>query len=778
MDPLYQNSEPAHNPDDQKSIFQMAGILLEKIWIFILMILVGVAMAYWYLQQEETLYSSRAILQLEQREPTAIGGGQTQDGDLRAADLLRTVEQNLTTDDLFGRIVEANDLKNDPGFVEHLDGRKPGKQRLVRQVASRVTVKARRGTRLIDVWVDDTDPERAQLLATSLVEEAIRQQFELRAAGSAMANEFLQKEAARLKQNLETSETALQEYKESNNAVSLEERQDITVEKLREINMNVTEAKANRLRLEADLAQVSSMERDARALLNVQSIANAPEVLDAAKKITDQEAVIGNLRQRYLPKHPAYVQATSQLEELNEAMRRSALVAADRLQSEYNAALSSEQRLEQSLRDQEQVALDLNKLSVQYNVLSRQVESDLQLHEAVMKRLGETELAMGFGQSIFRVVQSPVIPGSPSWPKTNLIYILGAFAGGIVGAGLILALTLFDSSFRSIGQAEKATGYSVVGVIPAIDATTVGSRPPSALSKALRYCMPTSLRKNLHPLDSLYVVDQPTSAIAEAFRSLRAVMLLLSSKQSNDYQQSSSNSSGPQVIIFTSAMPSEGKSFCAANYATSLALAGHRTVLIDADLRRPMVDSYFENKDEAPGLGQHLQGRPVDECIQSTRVERLSVITAGDLIENPAEAFSGPVMGELINALRSRFDRIVIDSAPVNSVSDTLLIANVADAVCLVVLAASTSAASVRRACGSLVKAKAKLSGLILNRMPTSAGLNYNYYYSTTDKRNKAARIKRRSGRGYSGTPAGSQKQKSPATAAESLPEQKELVTK
>ena len=717
--------------------------LLERAWLILLLVLLCTGAAYYYIVNEEVLYSSKAIVQLEQREPTAIGGGGAQDvGDLRAAELLKTVEQNLLTDDLFLRLVETNKLAEDPGFLEHKDGVPPGKQKLARLLASRTTVKARRGTRLIDITIEDTDPARAQVLAKSLIQESVRQQYELRAGGSAVANEFLTQEAERLKKNLEQSEYQLQRYKEDNNAVSLEERQNITVEKLRELNLNVTVAKNVRLRLESDLALSKSYGDKADALLSIPSIANASEVLDAKRKITDQEALLANLRERYLPKHPKFIQGVSQLEELREGVKRAAILAADRLQNEWSIAKATEEKIEGSLADQEKAALALNKLAVQYKILARQVQSDLTMYQSVMQRMGETELAKGFTQSIFRVVQWPLLPTSPSWPKSTLILILAAFAGVVLGSGCILLLNLMDTSIRNPEQAEALTGFEVHGAIPIIDPTTTGARSPSPIAKFLRYAMPHFLGKKLPASSSLFVLLHPQSAVAEAVRSLRASILLVFSKMEKSQAEDAKESSGDpkpndrakdpaRVILFTSALASEGKSFCGANFATSLAQAGFRTLLVDADLRRPMVGAFFELPGTNPGLGQIFNGTSAETCIRTTPTDGLLVLQAGHGIDNPSEAFSGPKMKNLLQELKSQFDWIVIDSAPVNAVSDTLLISNLADAVCLVIMAAKTSATSVRRALESLRKSGAKVSGVILNRMPASSGLNYNYYYSS-----------------------------------------------
>ena len=205
----------------------------------------------------------------------------------------------------------------------------------------------------------------------------------------------------------------------------------------------------------------------------------------------------------------------------------------------------------------------------------------------------------------------------------------------------------------------------------------------------------------------------------EAFRSLRASLGLLGREEDR------------KVVLFTSAVPSEGKSFCCVNYAVAYAQQGKRTLVVDFDLRKPSLAETFGVKGDMPGVTDVMLGKePLEKCVQTTRFDNLFLLTAGRMVPNPAELISGPWSKQLIHEAAAKFDHVVLDNAPINAVSDALLIVKEAQTVCLVMHARRTSARVVGRALEMLRRAGGKPSGLVLNFLPQSAGSGYYYYYS------------------------------------------------
>jgi capsular exopolysaccharide synthesis family protein len=273
------------------------------------------------------------------------------------------------------------------------------------------------------------------------------------------------------------------------------------------------------------------------------------------------------------------------------------------------------------------------------------------------------------------------------------LIIAGALLAGLfLGLVLIFGLNAFDSSLKTVDRAEKALALPAVGAVPKA-AKDAGS--------------------------DLITLQEPHGAVAEAFRTLRTSMSLLGKE------------SDRRSFLFTSAIPGEGKSFCSINYAVALAQQGLRTLLIDADLRLPTIGKRLFEDQPHPGTSDVLAAlTPLDQAVRPAKVENLFVMTAGNRAPNPAELLSGGGFGELVQKALTTYDRVVIDSAPVNAVADSLLLVRHVQSVCLVVHAAKTPRKAVQRACQKLAEAGGKPVGFILNRLPAHGGVGYYYHYS------------------------------------------------
>ena len=659
-------------PLDGIDFQEILHVLLEKAWLIIVCIIVGGALGGAYITRTPRIFASREVIQVDQQAQKVINIQEVAPEELQSSEILKTIEQNLVSLTLFERVAKANNMPGDGA-----------------QLAAKVSAKIRLGTRLIDIVAEDQNPETAQMIAHSIVKEFVRQNVEVRTLSTQVAGEFLVEEAKRLKARLEKSEQALQTYKEQTQAVSLEDRQNITVEKLKDLNQRLTEAKTECLRLESDHADVDKFAGDSERISKISSVAVNPALVDFKRSITAQEAVIAALSERYRAKNPKLIQAQNQLDNLQARLSAEIMKAASAVVAFYKAAKNTEQKFEQALREQEQAALSLTKLSIPYNVLVREVESDRALYEAVLKRMKETDVTRELEQNSVRIIEPASLPKAPIRPDKIRIALL-ALAGGLAaGLGLSFGLNALDNSFKTGEKAERVLGLPLLGAIPR------------------------------NPGDAPLVFSDATSAGAEAFRSLRTALSLLGKVEQR------------KVTLFTSAVPAEGKSFCAINHAISLAQQGLRTLLIDADLRRPSVATTLLGKAITPGLSDMLAGlASIDRAVHPGGEEHLFIMPAGNRAPNPAELLARSDFAALIALSAKHFDRIVIDTAPINAVSDTLLLVEHAHSVCLVVRAASTSRKAVLRATAALTAAGHRPVGVILNRLLSRHGAPYYYHYT------------------------------------------------
>ena len=447
---------------------RLANLLRAKAWIIATVICVTFLAAVGYIVWTPKIYVSRAVIQVPQ-ETRKVFNISDESGDKpETLDYLNTVVQAFTSRNLMLRVIETTGLGKDPGFAPpRKDGSPYTDIELANRMAQKVEISVRRGTRLVDVTVSDKNPQMAQELAVAFVKEFLRESFEQRRGLSRLANEFLQEEAQELKAKLEQAERKLQAYRMENKAVSLEERQNIIVEKLKELNTTVTEAKTSRLRIEADLDQFKKINpENVDELLRISSVSKIPQVALIREQLLKAETVFAAFKKRYGQAHPKYIEALTSVANLKESLADALSKAGDTLTREYEAAREAEEKLDQSLQEQEQKAMELNRIAIPYNVLQRDVESDRALFESINLRLKETQITGGFDNPPFYMIEDPLVATSPSKPRKKLILAFALVLGVTLGVGVVIGKDAIDSSLRTVDEAESYLELPALASIP------------------------------------------------------------------------------------------------------------------------------------------------------------------------------------------------------------------------------------------------------------------------------------------------------------------------
>jgi uncharacterized protein involved in exopolysaccharide biosynthesis len=350
-------------------------VLLRRWWIIALVSGIATIATVGHVMRLPKIYESRAVLQVQQQEQQVVKIQGVSEENPSTIDFINTVVQSLASRNLMLRIIQTKDLRNNPAFVT--PGSNPTDIQLADKMRGKVRVQLRKGTRLIDITVEDADPVMARDLATSLVKEFLRENISQRVSISQIATDFLAEEAEKLKRKLEESESKLQRYKEEKQAVSLEDRQNIIVSRLSELSSKVTDAKGERLRLESDIEQVRLVDpANVEDLLRIGSVAQIPQVSEARQQLMAANTEFAALQDRYGEKHPKHIAATTRIDSLKKTLAESVSKAGDILNREYEASVQTEQKLATALKEQETAALELNKIAIPFNVLQRDVETD------------------------------------------------------------------------------------------------------------------------------------------------------------------------------------------------------------------------------------------------------------------------------------------------------------------------------------------------------------------------------------------------------------------
>lgn len=555
-----------------------------------------------------------------------------------------------------------------------------------------------RNSRLVDVRYRSPDPQLAARAANALAKNYIEQNLEYKFLASQEASDWLNDRLAEQRKQVEDAELALQQYREQNDAISLEDTENIVVQKLADLNAAVTRAKTQRIEKEALYNQLRLSQSNPAALDTFPAILSNTFIQQQKAEIARLQREQAQLSEKLGDKHPEMQRVVAALDVSQSRLNGEIAKVVQAVRSEYQAALAQENSLSAALNQQKNEALAMNRKAIDYTVLRRDVDSSRQIYDSLMQRAKETGVAGELRTSNIRIVDPAEVPRGPVSPRVRLNLMFALAAGFIFACGLVFFIEYLDSRIKTPDEIKTHLGLPHLGMLPKLDEKSTNGAYP--------------LISNGVPAN-----------FSEAFRALRTNVLFSTAQE------------GSKSLVITSTGPGEGKSMVAANMALGLAQAGQRVLLIDADMRKPKVHDALGIPQE-PGLSNLLVGRSkASETVRKTSVPGLWVLPAGRTPPNPAELVGSARFRDFIVSLRDHFDWVLIDSPPVMAVTDASLVAHSATGVLFVVGAEMTSRHAARRALDQLEQVNARFVGAVLNRVDLDGNP---YYYSQYYRREYA----------------------------------------
>jgi succinoglycan biosynthesis transport protein ExoP len=570
----------------------------------------------------------------------------------------------------------------------------------------RLTVKRVPNSRLIDVEFEAQSAQLAAQVVNAHLRNYVEQNFRSKYDATTQASTWLSAELEELRIKVERSEDARIAYERENQIWQIDEKQDITTQKLSDLSKAVTEAETELAEKEALYKIATSGNIDA-----LPAAQNNIVIQDLLKRRTDLEEQLNEATNQYGPNFPKVQRMISQQSELNDSLARARQTIVESVKEEFDTSRSHVEILERNLDQQKSEANDLAEKLVQYHILQHDAESNKQLYDGLLQKLKEAGISAGLRSDNIHVVDPALIPSSPSRPQKARNILLAFLVGLVGGIGLALFREYLDNTVKSPDDVEALTGLPSLAVVPALPGMNVGHGRLSRNAKG-------TTQSASGPRIEMLSFAQPKSQISEAFRALRTSLLL------------SQADHPPQVILVTSALPREGKTTAAVNLAVTLAQLGDRTLLIDSDLRKPGIRRALDiTTGKDAGLSSYLAGvSTLDEVtIPHPSIQNLVAMTTGPIPPSPADLLSSHRMREAITELRHRFKFIVIDSPPVMAATDAVLISALTDGVLLVVRSGETPKEAFTRTRDLLAAVKCRLLGVVLNAVDSSAP---DYYYS------------------------------------------------
>ena len=591
-------------------------------------------------------------------------------------------------------------------------------------------------TRLIEISFRHTDPELAAFIVNGIGEVFTKSNQEKRTGTSSKTNDFLQERIAQLQTEIRNGEIKLVQLTREGGILKTDGEQTIVLERLAGLNKNLLDAENARKEAEAKFNAINRNPETVKARVEQEMVRYLTErenntrnlINDSQKEIAKLKAQRRKLLEEYQPTAQEIVEIDEQIKtlesetkiattdndvDLKNLRERTARDIVLNLETEFRRAKTQEDNLRKAFKEQYDQAQGQNLSGVSLGLLKQ----DIDTKQGFLKNLQDQQrsndvISVGTGNNI-HVSEIAIPPDVPISPR-RLTTVIGAlFLSTLFGMGLALFLEYLDDTIRTTEEIENYLQLPALAAIPRID-----SLPKRRL---LLVGANEDGETTANPTSELLIHNDSRSSLAEAYRQLRTSILL------------STAGHAPKSLLITSSLPSEGKTTTAINTAISLAQTGAKVLIIDADMRRPRLHSIF-NISNAEGLSTLLSSEMSEEetlgVIGYDEEAKLNLLTSGPVPPNPAGLIGSEQMSNLLKVLQKNFTHVVVDSPPIASFTDGVLIASMVDGVILVVNAGKSSRQVVRRSRQLLMDIGAKIFGVVLNNVNLRSQDNYYYYQS------------------------------------------------
>lgn len=562
---------------------------------------------------------------------------------------------------------------------------------LARKIQGGLKVEPVKNSRIVNISFEYPDPRLAAAIADGIANAYVEQVLDIKMGAARQAVEWMTKKIEEQKKKLEESQKALQAYMKDKDIVELENKEAVTPLKLQNLSYQLIQAEAKRREAEALYNQVKGLGNNTSEALTVPAIAGDPVIQALRTEEIKIEKDIIEMSKKFGEKHPQMVRLKEDLRAVRDKIASEVKRAIQAIKNDYELAKAKEASLRHQFAQGKGEALALSEKAIQYGVLKREVESNQQMYEALLKRVKETSIIEEVRPFNISIIDRAEIPRSPVKPRKFLNILLSIIVGIFGGVGIAFFLEYLDDTFKTPDDVEEKLSVPLLGVIPLMNGSELQDKK----------------------LELMAYLDQ-NSVISEAYRSLRTSILLSSVEPIKS-------------IVVTSPLEDEGKTTTAVNLAVSLAQLDKMVLLVDADLKKPKLHAIF-GVDNSTGLSSFLTRQVIKEITRESGVTNLSLITSGPIPPNSSELLSSKRMKEFIDLASEKFDVIVFDSAPLVTVTDASILSTLVDGTVIVVRAGKTTFDVAKRGVKLLRDINSRILGTVLNGLDTK-GEGYEYLY-------------------------------------------------
>ncbi|HEY0195813.1 MAG TPA: polysaccharide biosynthesis tyrosine autokinase [Kofleriaceae bacterium] len=698
------DSADSHDSDDEQVLtidFRRYFSALRKyIWLLAALIIMSVAGAVVYTTRQTPIYEATASVQVEPKLPDLMGTGDLLNVAGASAEYYKQQKQVLSSFTLVQKTVDTNDLipkllteqeRKDLSHDDQLD-------LATRRLQENLTIKYPENDRIFYVLVKDSSPQDAKAIADAHISTYESYAKGLLQLSSNTASEALQAEFTDAEQKLRQAEQKIYDFQAKNDmvAVTIEAQQSLVQGNILSFTSKLNDARAHEIELSAKLAEMHR-EQGADVLENPTiMMGDNPSYETLRTQYYTEKIHLIELEKDLGPKNPDYVIQKQKVDLLFSAMQGELKILIRGTQDQYNAQLAINAGLTTEIDKYKKEAQKLSPLIEIYNELNREKKEYDDKYNILRARLSSMQMTGSLSSIISNVrgLDHAQLPIKPVSPNLRINITIAAVLALVVGIAVIFLLVFLDRSIKSVGDATQAASSPVLGVIPQI---TTAELPGKVDDRAR----------------DMFVHENPKSQIAECCRSLRTNILFSAADREL------------KTLVVSSANQREGKTTSVIYLGTTMAQSGQRTLLVDSDMRRPRLHK-STGVALAPGLSNLLIGDDnYDALIKPTEVENLFVLPCGPTPPNPAELLLTKRFEVVLKELGKRFDRVILDSPPIQPVTDAVVLSKRVDGVIMVVRASKTMRDELRRSAKMIRDVGGSIVGVIVNELDARDSYGY-----------------------------------------------------
>lgn len=697
----YGGGGPAADSTVQRSFQDYVLILRERIWYIVVVFLLVFSAACVYTFTQTRTYQSTASVQIFRRDPVVMQVQGVVDNEIRSAEDLNTQVKVLESLAIVQAVADRLSGKREDleqflaPYAKNQDDGPIDPSRII--AANRRIVPVRLSL-ILQVQYVHPDRFMAAKIANYFLDEYIAHNSRLRIEESMKAVDELKERAEQQKARVAEMALNLQSYRERNNLVSLDQRKDISTEKLKTLSANVTATGARLKEAEVRWKQVQERRQPLTDLLDLPFIASQSLISQLVQQISAQNIAIRQLEERYRVKHPKMIEALNSRDQTEQELRRALTTAAALIEADYQTATRNDAEARAALAKQEADSLDLDRAAVEYTNLERDLRISEQLLQNTLARMKETSMTSTIETQNARIIDRALPARRPHAPNITLNLALGLLGGLALGTAFAFFVAFIDDRVKSSFDIEGVIGLPLMGIIPEI-------------------------KRMEQPDKAQIAINHQDKQVAEAFLALHSSLRL------------KDESKNAQAILTTSTIPGEGKSFVSTNLALTFAAHGERVVIVDCDLRKPNIHKSFRIENLKGVIDVCAGTASVDDVTVRNIHPNLDVIPAGGRAKNPTQILNSKGFEVMVADLRKRYDRIFFDTPPLAAVSDSLIILPLADGSIFTIYFNRVRRKAAQFAARRLLEVNVPCFGAVLNGLNLAvSGYYYAQYYDKSYK--------------------------------------------